>query len=55
VLLNVDVHYYKYHKSLSSNNEDNPFAEPTLIYTNINGGLGVFAAYNKTMVTKDWK
>jgi len=25
---------------------DNPFVEPALIYTNLEGGLGCFGAYN---------
>ncbi|MCE7065511.1 DUF4249 domain-containing protein [Dyadobacter sp. CY326] len=44
---NTDVHYFKYHRSLEMRgNSDNPFIEPTLIYTNVSGGLGCFAAYN---------
>lgn len=46
-VLNVDEHYYKFHRSLhGSNNNDNPFAEPTIIYSNIKDGLGCFGAYN---------
>ncbi len=39
--------YFRYHRSLESfsQNEGDPFAEPTLIYSNINGGIGIFAAY----------
>jgi hypothetical protein len=29
----------------------NPFAEPVLVYTNVTGGLGVFAAYNQLKAT----
>jgi hypothetical protein len=49
-LLNTDEHYYRYHQSLMNNynTDGNPFAEPVLIYSNIEGGLGVFAAYNRT-------
>lgn len=47
--------YYKYHKSIltfSQNNGD-PFSEPTIIYSNINGGIGIFAAYiEKRIVVK---
>jgi len=51
-IYNTDVHYFKYHRSLEMRgNSDNPFIEPTLIYTNINGGLGCFAAYNVGQVT----
>ncbi len=44
---NTDEHYFKYHRSLQTRGDsDNPFIEPSLIYTNIEGGLGCFAAYN---------
>jgi hypothetical protein len=56
-LLNTDEHYYRYHQSLNNNyNVDgNPFAEPVLIYSNMNGGLGVFAAYNRMNTTMPLK
>ena len=41
----TDVHYYNYHKVLYNYEGDNPFAEPTKLYSNIQNGLGVFAAY----------
>jgi len=52
-LLTTDVHYYRYHQSLRNHisSDENPFAEPTLVYSNIKNGLGVFAAYNQTKVT----
>ena len=48
-LLHVDRHYYLYHRSLrnAGRSQDNPFAEPVLVYSNVTGGLGVFAAYNR--------
>ncbi|MBE0662969.1 MAG: DUF4249 domain-containing protein [Bacteroidales bacterium] len=45
-LLSTDEHYYHYHHSLENYEPDNPFSEPTIIYTNMNNGLGVFAGYN---------
>lgn len=48
LLLTTDEHYYHYHKALEHYRPDNPFAEPVLIYTNIEGGLGVFAGVNRT-------
>ncbi|KAA0989717.1 DUF4249 domain-containing protein [Dyadobacter aurulentus] len=46
-VFNTDETYYKYHKSLdNARNSDNPFVEPSLVFTNINGGLGCFAAYH---------
>ena len=43
---NTDAAYFKYHRSLELSGNENPFTEPTLIYNNINGGLGCFAAFN---------
>ncbi len=42
-----DEAYFRYHRSLESFNQTqgDPFAEPTFIYSNINGGIGIFAAY----------
>jgi hypothetical protein len=50
-LLHVDRHYYLYHNSLdnSDRSNGNPFAEPVLVYSNVTGGLGVFAAYNRVI------
>ncbi|GAB3262093.1 hypothetical protein GCM10027347_27550 [Larkinella harenae] len=49
-LLNVDEAYYKYHQALElqKKSESNPFAEPVLMPSNINGGLGCFAGYNQS-------
>ncbi|SKC14891.1 DUF4249 domain-containing protein [Dyadobacter psychrophilus] len=46
----IDEHYYKFKRSLE-NNDDNPFVEPTLVYTNIEGGLGCFASFNAVGLT----
>jgi hypothetical protein len=45
-LLNTDKTYYDYHKSIDnySSGED-PFTEPSPLYTNVAGGLGIFASY----------
>lgn len=45
-LLNTDKAYYDYHKSIEkySSGED-PFTEPSPLYTNVTGGLGIFASY----------
>lgn len=49
---NTDEHYFRYHRSLETRgSSDNPFVEPSLIYTNIEGGLGCFASYNSGQVT----
>ena len=47
MILSTDEHYYKFHKSLTTIYDvtDNPFAESTHLYSNIEGGLGVFASF----------
>ncbi|MGK7392846.1 MAG: DUF4249 domain-containing protein [Candidatus Cyclobacteriaceae bacterium M2_1C_046] len=47
LLLEVDEHYYNYHTSLNEYYQirDNPFAEPYNIYSNVEGGFGIFACY----------
>ena len=47
---NTEKSYYDYHKTIDQNNDDNPFAEPVLVYNNVEGGLGCFAAYNNRQV-----
>lgn len=46
-LLHTDEYYYRYHQSAQAHDiaADNPFAEPVLLYSNVRGGLGVFASY----------
>lgn len=41
----TDKNYYNYHRGITNFDNGNPFSEPTTIYSNIEGGLGVFAAY----------
>ncbi len=52
-LLNVLKAYYRYHESIRQQtaNRDDPFAEPTLIQGNIQGGFGCFGGYNRTLKT----
>jgi len=47
-LIACEKAYYDYHRLVDSFDGDNPFAEPTLIPSNIKGGLGCFAGYNRT-------
>lgn len=49
-LLHTDVNYYRYHEAVLRQNRTggNPFAEPVLIPSNIEGGLGCFGAFNRT-------
>ncbi len=49
----TDEAYYNYHYSLMTFEDENPFSEPTPIFSNIKGGLGVFAAVNGRMDTFD--
>jgi hypothetical protein len=42
--------YYRFHKSLSNYGYDNPFAEPTIVFSNVENGLGVFAGFNQVRV-----
>jgi hypothetical protein len=47
-VLNASREYYEFHKSvLSGNNGVDPFSEPTLIFTNVNQGYGIFAGANR--------
>lgn len=50
-LLTTDEDYYKYHKSVEYNYGDDPFSEPTLVYTNIDGGLGVMCGFRTYRIT----
>ena len=47
-LFTTDLNYYRYHASLREqiNTPNNSFAESTVLFSNIAGGYGVFAAYN---------
>ncbi len=47
ILLTTDEHYYRYHTKLNTHESPNPFIEPTILYSNIINGSGVFCAYNK--------
>ncbi len=45
-VLNTDKPYYTYHKSLANySGGDDPFSEVLPLYSNIDGGLGIFASY----------
>lgn len=54
-LMSVDQNYYQFQEAVirQRRSRNNPFAEPVLIPSNIQGGLGCFAGYNNaTMVIK---
>jgi hypothetical protein len=45
-LLNIDKEYYDYKKSLDNYNDgSDPFTEPSPVFSNIVGGLGILASY----------
>jgi hypothetical protein len=46
-LIKGDKNYYKFHESLFNFDGENPFAEPTRLYSNVEGGLGVVCSYLK--------
>ncbi|MEM6347348.1 MAG: DUF4249 domain-containing protein [Bacteroidota bacterium] len=46
-LLHVDENYYRYMRDLRQNrNVDLAFSEPYTIFSNLEGGIGIFAAYH---------
>ncbi len=57
VVLKPDDHYYKYHYSVENFSGDAIFTEPSLIYSNINNGYGVFCSYNRkdTVINLNYK
>lgn len=45
-LYNTENSYYLYHKSLRNYQDGrSPFEEPTPVFTNVTGGLGIFSSY----------
>lgn len=45
-LYHTEKSYYLYHKSLDNyQNGDNPFTEPTPVFSNVKGGVGIFTSY----------
>lgn len=52
-ILHVDRHYYEYHRSIEDQAKtgNNPFYEPVLLYTNFEGGIGVFSGFNMTGIS----
>ncbi len=52
----TDKAYYQYNKGLVNSqgiNNNDPFSEAVLTYSNVKGGLGVFAGYNMTKIEFD--
>jgi hypothetical protein len=51
-LNNVSKEYFQYYSSINKSQNQNLFSEPTLVYSNVNGGLGIFASYTKSRYRK---
>lgn len=51
-LLSISESYYLYltTKNVQSRTNGDPFAQPTLIYSNISGGTGLFAGYSASLI-----
>jgi hypothetical protein len=52
-LLTIEENYHQYHLSIikHENSENNPFAEPYSVYSNVKGGLGCFGASNRRILS----
>jgi hypothetical protein len=50
-LRHVSEEYYKYYSSVNLQliTQGDPFAQPTVIFSNIDGGFGIFAAFNESI------
>jgi len=45
ILMKVDVNYYNYYRTLNNYADGDPFAEPVILFSNIQNGLGVFCNF----------
>lgn len=48
--MSKEAYWYIKTSTASDFNEGNPFSEPVLTYSNVNGGIGVFGAFTKSKV-----
>lgn len=46
-LIHATKEYYLFHSKLNAMGFNNPFSEPVQMYSNINGGYGIFAGFNQ--------
>ncbi|MEZ4800382.1 MAG: DUF4249 family protein [Flavobacteriales bacterium] len=53
VVVLASEEYYRFHFTAYNQYDNDPFSEPTLIYSNINGGLGIFAGYSFTTIEQE--
>jgi Domain of unknown function (DUF4249) len=51
-VLLTDENYYRYHQTIKDQQKakENPFAEDSPVFTNIKGGLGIFAAFTQKRI-----
>jgi len=49
-VIHASEEYYRFHKALANYNPGNPFVEPTIVFSNVENGLGVFAGYRQERV-----
>ncbi len=49
--MSEDLYYYQVSTNLQTSTEGNPFAEPAIVYENVEGGLGIFGAYDDMTFT----
>lgn len=45
-LLTISADYFQFYDTYARNRDSNPFIEPTSVYSNIKGGIGIFAGSN---------
>ena len=50
ILINASEDYFRYHRSLTNLTYGDPFAEPTIVYSNVKNGLGCFGGYTSKQV-----
>ncbi len=52
VLMKIDVNYYNYYKTLNNYAGEDPFAEPVILFSNIQNGLGVFSNFQSIKIRR---
>jgi hypothetical protein len=52
VLMKIDVNYYNYYKTLNNYAGEDPFAEPVILFSNIQNGLGVFSSFQSHKIRR---
>lgn len=52
VLMKIDVNYYNYYRTLNNYAGEDPFAEPVILFSNIQNGLGVFSNFQSIKIRR---